>query len=117
MKFIHFAVVAFFAVTSLIGCAGQTTDPRQGGLFSYNPQAYEKRIQDRQEHLSDIDNATQSAADRSSTLEAERSSRAKEKAALKRQLRKLSASVASLEKDIKSKKMKTEAQKRSGNAC
>ena len=29
-------------VVVLAGCAGQTTDPRQGGLFSYNPQAYEQ---------------------------------------------------------------------------
>jgi len=40
------------------GCAGQTTDPRQGGLFSYDPSAYEQRISDRENHLNSINNDT-----------------------------------------------------------
>ncbi len=42
----------------LNGCAGGTTDPRQGGLFSYNPNAYEQRLSDRERHLSSIENDT-----------------------------------------------------------
>jgi chromosome segregation ATPase len=34
----------------LTGCA-TTTDPRQGGLFSYNPQAYEQRLEERRSTL------------------------------------------------------------------
>ena len=112
MKSRYAAVVSLLADTMLIGCAGQTTDPRQGGLFSYNPQAYEKRIQDRREHLSDVDQSNQAADQQASALEAEKSSRKKENAALKKQLRKLSASVASLEKEIKSKQAKTNVQKK-----
>jgi len=112
MKSVHFVIVSLFAATTLLGCAGQTTDPRQGGLFSYNPQAYEKRIQDRKEDLSGVDQSTQAAGEQSSRLEAEKSSREKEKAALKKQLKKFSASVASLEKEIKSKQVKTIVQKK-----
>jgi chromosome segregation ATPase len=35
---------------ALAGCA-TTTDPRQGGLFSYNPNAYEQRLQQRRQTL------------------------------------------------------------------
>jgi chromosome segregation ATPase len=112
MKSRYAVVVSLLAAATLIGCAGQTTDPRQGGLFSYNPQAYDKRIQDRREHLSDVDQSTQAAGEQSSMLEAEKSSREKKNAALRKQLRKLSASVASLEKEIKSKQAKTNVQKK-----
>lgn len=47
-----------FTLLLLNGCAGGTTDPRQGGLFSYNPDAYEKRLSDRESHLSSIENDT-----------------------------------------------------------
>ncbi len=42
----------------LNGCAGGTTDPRQGGLFSYNPTAYEQRLSDRERQLSSIEKDT-----------------------------------------------------------
>ena len=42
----------------LAGCAGQTTDPRQGGLFSYDPDAYQQRIADREDHLGAVKNDT-----------------------------------------------------------
>lgn len=42
----------------LNGCTGGTTDPRQGGLFSYNPDAYEQRLADRERHLSSVENDT-----------------------------------------------------------
>lgn len=42
----------------LNGCSGKTTDPRQGGLFSYNPDAYEKRLADRERELSSVESDT-----------------------------------------------------------
>lgn len=56
MKKIYILVV--FVILLLSGCAGSTTDPRQGGLFSYNPDAYEKRLDDREAHLSAIERDT-----------------------------------------------------------
>lgn len=32
-----------------------TTDPREGGLFSYNPKAYEQRLQERQTRLKELE--------------------------------------------------------------
>lgn len=46
------------ALLLLNGCAGGTTDPRQGGLFSYNPDAYEKRLSDREQNLGSLENDT-----------------------------------------------------------
>lgn len=52
----------------LNGCAGGTTDPRQGGLFSYNPAAYEQRLSDRERHLASIENDTAAQKQKSARL-------------------------------------------------
>lgn len=52
----------------LNGCAGKTTDPRQGGLFSYNPDAYEKRLADREQKLSGIESDTAAQKRKSAQL-------------------------------------------------
>jgi septal ring factor EnvC (AmiA/AmiB activator) len=96
----------------LTGCAGQTTDPRQGGLFSYNPQAYEQRLQDRREHLTQVEQVNREAETESAALESERVSRQQEKAALERQVRKLSSSIVKMEKAIKAKRATTTAQQK-----
>jgi septal ring factor EnvC (AmiA/AmiB activator) len=108
-KSISLAMVGGLAAL-LAGCAGQTTDPRQGGLFSYNPQAYEQRLQDRRGHLSQVEQANRAAETESAALESERASRQKEKAALQRQVRQLSASISTMEKDVKGKQAKTAMQ-------
>ncbi len=56
MKTIYF--ISGIALLLLNGCAGQTTDPRQGGLFSYDPAAYEQRLAERENHLSGIEHDT-----------------------------------------------------------
>jgi hypothetical protein len=96
----------------LTGCAGQTTDPRQGGLFSYNPDAYEQRLRDRRDQLTQVEQANQSEEARTSGLRAEQSAQLEEKAALERQLKKLSSSIASLEKDVKKKRAATATQQK-----
>jgi len=42
----------------LSGCAGQTTDPRKGGLLSYNPKAYDQRLQERRNYLASVEDDT-----------------------------------------------------------
>jgi len=49
------AGVALFLIN---GCAGNTTDPRKGGLFSYDPDAYEQRLATRENKISSIENDT-----------------------------------------------------------
>ncbi len=51
-------ILGMLGVLLLAGCAGQTTDPRKGGLFSYDPAAYEQRIADRENNLNSIKNDT-----------------------------------------------------------
>ncbi len=111
MKSAYHIVVSFFAAAILFGCAGQTTDPRQGGLFSYNPTAYEDRLQERRENLADAETMKLSSQEQTSRLETEKSSLVTEKAALQAQLLQLSSSLSSLKKNIQDKQMKTAAQK------
>ncbi len=60
------SLLTFAAAVLLSGCAGQTTDPRQGGLFSYDPKAYDQRLADRENRLAELDhdNAVQSKKNR-----------------------------------------------------
>lgn len=107
------ALVWFFVLTMMLaGCAGQTTDPRQGGLFSYNPAAYEQRLRQRQHLLAQEEQATRSAEEEQALLEAEKISRTQEKAALEKQLRDLNASMVSLEQQIQNRRATTEAQQK-----
>lgn len=105
-------VVSLFLTMLLAGCAGQTSDPRQGGLFSYNPEAYEQRLRERQHLLAQEEQATRSAEEETALLEAEKTSRAQKKAGLEKQLRQLNTSVVSLEQQIQSRQGTTEAQKK-----
>ncbi len=61
-------IISILAILILGGCAGTTTDPRQGGLFSYNPNAYEQRLADRERHLSDIEQDTAAQKRKSARL-------------------------------------------------
>lgn len=67
-------MTAGIAVVLLNGCAGGTTDPRKGGLFSYNPDAYEQRLKDREQQLSSIENDTAAQKRKSARLKRELSS-------------------------------------------
>ena len=53
-----YLITTGIALLLLNGCAGGTTDPRKGGLFSYDPDAYEKRLSDRERQLSAIESDT-----------------------------------------------------------
>ena len=61
-------IVGTLAILILSGCAGTTTDPRRGGLFSYNPKAYEQRLADRERELSAIEQDTAAQKRKSAQL-------------------------------------------------
>lgn len=63
-----YLISTVITLLALNGCAGGTTDPRHGGLFSYNPDAYEQRLADRERHLSDIENDTAAQQRKSARL-------------------------------------------------
>lgn len=54
----------------LPACAAGTNDPRGGGLFSYNPKAYERRIQEREARLNASAEEARSAQDEQTRLQA-----------------------------------------------
>lgn len=103
-------LLCIFAALLLSGCAGGSTDPRTGGLLSYNPDAYEQRLQERQAKLAAIRQGNESLQAESSQLEAEKSARLKEKASVEKELKKVNTSVAALEKSIKTKQTRTAGQ-------
>ena len=73
------------AVFAVVGC-NMTDDPRQGGLFSYSSDKYERRIQDREARLASIE-AEQAAEEReNSRLSRDLATRQKEVAKLKANL-------------------------------
>lgn len=62
-------IFGIIGIVLLSGCAGKTTDPRKGGLFSYNPDAYEKRLSDRENRIDEIERDTSIQKNRGKELE------------------------------------------------
>lgn len=55
----------------LAACGPQSTDPREGGLFSYSPKAYEQRLKDRRETLGQTQEERDAAEQQAVALERE----------------------------------------------
>jgi len=72
----------------LSGCAGLSTNPAEGGLFSYNPKAYEARQQEKSNQVQQ--------------LQAERLQHEKDAVTLRKERDKQSAAVSRQEKQLKS---------------
>ena len=69
-----YLMAAGIVMVLLNGCAGGTTDPRKGGLFSYDPAAYEQRLAEREQKLSSIENDTAAQKHKSARLKKDLSS-------------------------------------------
>lgn len=54
----------------MLGCA-TTDDPRQGGLFGYNPAAYERRIEERQRAVGTLEKQRQTLQEESNQLQSQ----------------------------------------------
>lgn len=106
MKVIIF-IAAMIFVSMLVGCAGQTTDPRQGGLFSYNPDAYEQRLAEQRSRLAKIEAATSRENAKTGSLEATKSSQILQKKELESKLAKLMTSIAILDQELRSAELLT----------
>jgi chromosome segregation ATPase len=79
----------------LPGCAadGGTTDPRKGGLFSYNPKAYERRIQEREARLSASAEEAGAARDEQTRLEASVAAQERRKAEARKKIDAMNAEL------------------------
>ena len=76
-----------FLITGLVGCvASSETDPRKGGLFGYNPKAYEQRIEDRKAELAETEADTDQAKQEGVRLEASKQEKITEHETIKKQL-------------------------------
>jgi septal ring factor EnvC (AmiA/AmiB activator) len=79
----------------LTGCA-TTTDPRQGGLFSYNPKAYQQRLDERRNTMAALGNN----AEEQERLEREAAEKRQVLAEQKKQLIELETDLTNLHQRI-----------------
>ncbi len=99
------ALFTAMGLVFLLGASGcnMTDDPRQGGLFSYSSDKYERRLQEREARLASIE-AEQAAEERqSSSLSRDLTVKQKEVAKLKANLnaeqKKIDSQLSRLKKD------------------
>jgi predicted RNase H-like nuclease (RuvC/YqgF family) len=111
MRFIGLAL-AMIMVSSLGACVSKETDPRKGGLFSYNPKAYEKRLEDRKATLADTEADTEQARQEGAVLETEKKGKIQKQQVLKNRLAGIYAETGALEKQLDQVKAANAAQKK-----
>ena len=102
MKKALFTTLGLVVLLGASGC-NMTDDPRQGGLFSYSPDKYERRLQDREARLASIE-AEQAAEERqSSSLSRDLTVKQKEvanlKASLNAEQKKIDSQLNRIKKD------------------
>lgn len=94
---------------TVIGCA-TTDDPRQGGLFGYNPAAYERRIAERETKLAALKQEGASETQRTARLKQDQVRKQGEKDAATRNLAELDQQIDAIEQKISSTRIQTKAQ-------
>ena len=102
MKKALFTTLGLVVLLGASGC-NMTDDPRQGGLFSYSPDKYERRLQDREARLAGIE-AEQAAEERQSSslsrdLTVKQKEVAKLKASLNAEQKKIDSQLNRIKKD------------------
>ncbi len=88
----NFLLIFLFS-SFLVACSG-TTDPSKGGLFSYNPTAYEKRLEQRENYLADAQARQESEQVRAFALENEVMDKSRRVSQQQQQLISLRSSIA-----------------------
>ena len=91
------------------GCA-TTTDPRKGGLFSYNPKAYEARLDQRKSELSSIEKDTNIQKIESKILESKLSQNKNRFQELTEDINHLNVNLTFLQKKLEKSKVNTKKQ-------
>ncbi len=95
-----------------LGCQQTTTDPRKGGLFGYNPDAYEKRLQERRSTKDELERQQTAEEQKTRQLQGEIALKESEKEALQKQIADLDDEIARIEIKMATAKLDTEEQKR-----
>ncbi len=86
-QMVRYAVYSFAVASFLSGCANMTDDPRKGGLFSYNPDKYEKRLQEREDRLAAIEEEQAWETQKNADLRRAKSQKQKEVANMRQKVR------------------------------
>jgi chromosome segregation ATPase len=104
-------LVILATALAVFGCA-TTDDPRQGGLFGYNPDAYQQRIAEREATLATL--KKEDAAQRKRTVQLEQDQRRQqsEKDAANHRLAEMDRQIGVIEKKISATRRQTSAQQR-----
>ena len=101
MKFLISIAGCLFILLSLQACISSTeTDPRKGGLFGYNPKAYEQRIEERKATLATTEADTQEAGLATRQLETSKQEKLLSHEALKTKLTALYSESGKLQKQL-----------------
>lgn len=101
------ALLCIIAVSFLLpACAAQTDDPRRGGLFGYNPQGYERRIQDRETRLKASSDAASAEKEEQARLEASVATQEQQRGAIHIKLAQMNAELAKTRRALDETKAK-----------
>ncbi|HQN17957.1 MAG TPA: hypothetical protein PKV86_02405 [Syntrophobacteraceae bacterium] len=114
MKDLKRTIVMSSLLVGLLAAAGcaTTDDPRQGGLFGYNPEAYQRRIADREAALKSIEEQRAQQEQESVQLKETLAQKQAEKDALSAKLAQLNTNVSQIEQKIKKAKVQTANQEK-----
>ncbi|MBU1196620.1 MAG: hypothetical protein KKE62_10775 [Proteobacteria bacterium] len=106
MKSVICTAACLLMLLSLNACVSSSTetDPRKGGLFGYNPKAYEKRIEERKAILADTESDTQSAKLESRKLDETRQEKQARYEAMKTRLAALYSESGKLQQQLEQAK-------------
>ncbi|WP_035237106.1 hypothetical protein [Desulfobacter vibrioformis] len=100
IKRITTAGLCLIMLMGLGACASTETDPRKGGLFSYNPTAYQQRIADREATLADTEEANAMARQEGAALDADKQHKQVAYQDLKARMASLYAQTSKLEDQL-----------------
>jgi chromosome segregation ATPase len=104
-------LVSLATALTVFGCA-TTDDPRQGGLFGYNPAAYQRRIAERETTLTALKQEDAVQRDQMAHLEQEQRRKRNEKEAAALRLADMDRQTSAIEKKISAARIQTAAQQR-----
>src|SRR2546421_12597882 len=102
------AAIGLFIVLA-VGCA-TTDNPRQGGLFGYNPSAYEARLEQRRQNLTALQQNQQQEEEQARQLESDVETRQAMLESERARLRGLDDDLARLQQNINQYQARTNVQ-------
>lgn len=103
-------LLSILVLIAAAGCA-TTDDPRQGGLFGYNPAAYERRAAERQAKLDELQQQNQAEQQKTEELQQDLSQKQLERDAQAERLAEMDRQVVALENKLARNRPKTGVEK------